>query len=294
MSINTRRLMVGMVACGALACAAFASAADAVQPEVGRCVAVERVTVEGKKNPQYTGGYTNKNCTHASPKHRGHYEWYAGPGAHPHFYGVADEPEPLLETKGGAKIVCSIATAEGEYTGPKTEKITKLLFQGCTENDKTCQDVPVKEGEIEVTELTGELGVVKGPPKELAGWDLKKSGTWATYTCGTTEGTTLQELEGSVIGVVTKGEGFGDLNTMSKESFVQFKQSHGKQEPESFEAQPADVLMTTTIKIPGGEAKEQTGLETLLETRSGLGKPSEEAVNEEPYEIRTKPEEAAA
>ena len=89
-------------------------------------------------------------------------------------------------------------------------------------------------------------------------------------------------------------EGFGDLNRMSKESFVRFKQAHGKQEPEGFEAQPADVLMTTTIKLPSGETKEQTGLETLLETRAGLGKPSEEAVNEEEYEIRTKPEEKAA
>ncbi len=269
---------------------AFASLAAAAPPEIGRCVALEKTLGEGDKKPRFHGGF-GKNCKKANAKHRGKYEWLPGPGPANHFFAVADEPEPVLETVGGGKIDCSIMSWEGEYTGPKSLKISKFFLQGCTSNGKGCQQNPAKEGEIEVTEIEGELGGLKGPKGLEAAWDLKKSGTWQTFTCGTTENPTIEQLEGSVIGVVKK-DPFGDLNQMSRESIINFKQTHGKQEPESLEGMPPDVLSTLELKIPASMTTEQTGLAALVESASGLGKPIEEEQNREELEIRTKPEEA--
>jgi hypothetical protein len=280
-----------VLACAALGTMVFASLAAAAPPEIGRCVALEKTLGEGEKKPHYHGAY-GSNCTKRNANHHGKYEWLPGPGPANHFFAVADEPEPVLETVGGAKIQCAIMSWEGEYTGAKSLKISKLFLQGCSSNGKGCQQNPAKEGEIEVTEIEGELGGLKGPKGLEAAWDLKKSGTWQTFTCGTTENPTVEQLEGSVIGVVTKGEGFGDLNRMSRESFINFKQTHGKQEPESFEGMPPDVLSTLEIKIPPSMTTEQTGLSAFVESASGLGKPIEEEQNREKLEIRTKPEEA--
>ncbi|HEX9481453.1 MAG TPA: hypothetical protein VF927_05075 [Solirubrobacteraceae bacterium] len=277
------------LACAALGTMAFASLAAAAPPEIGRCVALEKTLGEGDKKPHYHGGYGN-NCTKPNANHHGKYEWLPGPGPANHFFAIADEPEPVLETVGGAKIECTIMSWEGEYTGAKSLTISKFFLQGCTSNGKGCQQNPVKEGEIEVTGIEGELGPLKGPKGLEAAWVLKKSGTWQTFTCGTTEGPTIEQLEGSVIGVVTKGEGFGDLNKMSRESYINFKQTHGKQEPESFEGTPPNVLETLAIKLPGTQTEEQTGLSALVESGSGLGKPIEEEQNREKLEVRTKPE----
>jgi len=278
------------LACAALGTMVFASLAAAAPPEIGRCVALEKSQGEGDKKPRYHGAY-GRNCTRLNANHHGKYEWLPGPGPANHFFAVATEPEPALETVGGAKIECSIMSWEGEYTGPKSLTISKFFLQGCTSNGKGCQQNPAKEGEIEVTGIEGELGGLKGPKGLEAAWDLKKSGTWQTFTCGTTENPTIEQLEGSVIGVVKK-DPFGDVNRMSRESIISFTQTHGKQEPESFEGMPPDVLSTLEIKIPPATATEQTGLSALVESASGLGKPVEEEQNREKLEIRTKPEEA--
>jgi hypothetical protein len=277
--------------CAALGTMAFASLAAAAPPEIGRCVAVEKTLGEGDKKPRFHGGYGSSACTRPNAKHHGKYEWLPGPGPANHFFAVSGEPEPVLETVGGAQIDCSIMSWEGEYTGPKSLKISKFFLQGCTSNGKGCQQNPAKEGEIEVTGIEGELGGVKGPKGLEAAWDLKKSGTWQTFSCGTTENPTIEQLEGSVIGVVKK-DPFGDVNRMSRESIIVFKQTHGKQEPESLEGMPPDVLSTLELKIPPSTATEQTGLAALVESSSGLGKPIEEEQNREELEIRTKPEGA--
>jgi hypothetical protein len=287
---ETKVAVAVALACAALGTMAFASVAAAATPEIGRCVLLEKTQLEGDKKPRFHGGF-GKNCTRPNANHHGKYEWLPGPGPANHFFAVADEPEPVLETVGGARIECSIMSWEGEYTGAKSLKISKFFLQGCTSNGKGCQQNPAKEGEIEVTEIEGELGGLKGPKGLEAAWDLKKSGTWQTFTCGTTENPTIEQLEGSVIGVVKK-DPFGDLNRMSRESVINFVQAHGKQEPESFEGMPPDVLSTIAIKIPSGMTTEQTGLEALVESASGLGKPVEEEQNREKLEIRTKPEEA--
>jgi len=280
--------LVIALACAALGTMAFASLAAAANPEIGRCVALEKVQLAGEKKAHYHGGYGN-NCTKPNANHHGKYEWLPGAGPANHFYALALEPEPALETVGGKRIECSVMALEGEYTGPKSMKISKLILQGCREGGKECQQNPAKGGEIEVTELEGELGSLKGPKGLEAAWDLKKTGggVWQKFNCGV-EGLTLEELEGSVIGVVGKGE--FDLNRMGYESLINFKQIHGKQVPESFEGMPPDVLSTLETKIPAGMTTEQTGLEAIVESNSGLGKAKEEEKNREKLEVRTKPE----
>jgi hypothetical protein len=125
-----RLLIAGSIALSSAValCAVTAAGASAELPELGRCVKVEG-TVQGKKTV-YAGGYTNKSCVKRSATKKGKYEFLPGPGAEDHFYGIGEEPEPILETVGGKQIECSEMIVKGEYTGAKTEK-AEVSFGGC-------------------------------------------------------------------------------------------------------------------------------------------------------------------
>ena len=276
-----------------LACAlgATASTASAALPELGRCAEVTGVQ-EGKKLV-YHGAYRNKNCTAASRTHTGKYEFLPGPGANNKFYGVATEPEPVLETTSGAKVSCGEMIFKGEYTGAKTEKVS-VSFGGCETTaangaHQVCQTNPAKEGEIEgLQALEGELGVIQAGSPSVVGWDLKHEGALFAYECGVLpEVPSAQTVEGSVIGALSHGFFGTDLNKMSLHSVIKYKAKAGLQIPEAFEGQPKDVLSTTTL---AGTTKTtaQTGLTTTEETESGLGESHESPVNQEALEVKTK------
>lgn len=271
--------------------ASFAAAnASAELPELGRCVKVEGVQ-EGKKTV-YSGAYTGKTCVHKSATKKGKYEFLPGPGPANHFYGIGEEPEPKLETTGGALVECSEMVVEGEYTGPKTLK-AKVSFGGCqtgTETVRECQTNPVKEGVIEATGgFEGELGVIKGGEKPTVGWDLKREGGGPAFVfqCGIPPQTvSLETIEGSVIGPLAHGFFGGDVNKMSEYAVLKYKAVKGLQQPEMFEGAEKDVLTTTTV-TGLTTTKEQTGLTTKVEARSGLGAPIEEPANREALEVKT-------
>lgn len=289
------RLMrfVGSVAVsGALAIAALAAgSASAALPELGRCTKVQGVQ-EGKK-VVYHGAYRNKGCTAPSRTGTGQYEFLPGPGANNKFYGIATEPEPVLETTAGAKVSCGEMVFKGEYTGPKTEQVS-VSFGGCETTaangaHQVCQTNPAKEGEIEgVQALEGELGLIQAGSMPSVGWDLKHSGPMFTYECGVLpEVPSAQTVEGSVIGLLSHGFFGTDLNKMSLHSVIKYKAKGGLQMPEAFEGQAKDVLSTTTVS---GTTKTtaQTGLTTTEETESGLGESHESPANQEPLEVKTK------
>jgi hypothetical protein len=271
--------------------ASFAAAnASAELPELGRCVKVEGVQ-EGKKLV-YSGAYKGKNCTHLSPTKKGKYEFLPGPGTANHFYGIGEEPEPQLQTTGGALVECSEEVVEGEYTGPKTFK-AKVSFGGCetgTETVRECQTNPAKEGQIEGTgTFEGNLGVIKGGEKPIVGWDLKREGGGAAFVfeCGIPPQTISTEtIEGSVIGTLSRSFFGTDVNKMNEFATIKYKAVKGLQQPEMFEGAEKDVLTTTTL-TGVTLSKEQTGLTTTLETRSGLGQPIEDPANREPLEVKT-------
>ncbi len=238
------------------------SSAAAALPEVGRCVAVEKVT-EGKK-ASYHGAYTDRKCMKPSPGKTGKYEWESGPGATKTFTAEAAN-EPAFETVKGATVTCQSGQFKGaEYTGAKTEKFSGgLALDDCiTAEGKVCTTDPEHAGVIEdPLPIEGELGVVSGGADPTVGWDLKD--LVFAFTCGeelkTGELGEAETIEGSVIGVVVKKSG-SDLNRMSGTTRVQFEQQDGKQLPEAFEGGAKDTLSTTIVHGAGSSAQEQTGL----------------------------------
>jgi hypothetical protein len=285
-----RLLIAGSIAFASLAAgsAIAAASASAELPELGRCVKVEG-TVVGKKTV-YAGDYTGKSCVKSSPTKTGKYEFLPGPGAENHFYGIGEEPEPIIQTVGGKKIECSEMVVKGEYTGAKTEK-AEVSFGGCqtgSEPVRECQTNPTDEGVItETGTFEGELGVIKGDEKPAVGWDLKREGTGFVFDCGIPpQGVTVETIEGSVIGELHKAFFGSDIDKMSLYSELRYRATKGIQMPEAFEGKPADVLSS---KIVEGvtTSTEQTGLTTTFESKSGLGESNESPANQEPLEVKT-------
>lgn len=256
---------VALVASLALASSAFAAEyAITALPQLGRCVLV------GK----FKGEWAGKNCTQLTPKKRGSYEWLEG-AAKKKFEGTNLEIalfEPVGGKASGRLIKCAGVTYDGEYVSAKSETVT-VDFVGCelVSTKQKCETslAPQKEGEIEVS-LGGELGFIKTGTTPTAGWDLK---SWeATVTCGQFPETniTVDKITGSVIAQVLK------TAVMVKEETLKYRETAGKQIPESFAGEPTDVL---TSEFTQGLTKttEQIGLKTLILTES-----------EEPLEIKMK------
>jgi len=273
-----------LTVCGAIA--AEASSASAALPELGRCVKVTGV-VEGKRT-HYNGAYTNKTCTHVSESHKGKFEWEPGPGEKNKFFSFGTEPEPTLETVGGAKVGCSTMAFQGaEYTGPKTATVKKVVFTGCEEAGVPCQTIPTQNAEIEGSEFTMELGVISAGAKPVVGWDLKKEGDAFLFECGKLpELRSTQTLEGSVIGALKAGA-TGDVNHMSILAPINYRESAGKQLPEAFEGGVKDTLTNTTITESLSKTTEQAGVTATMELESGTGEKGIEPENQEPLEVKT-------
>jgi hypothetical protein len=278
--------IIGACLIASVALSAVASGtASAEPPEIGRCVPAESVQ-EGKKTV-YSGMYASPHCTRVKPAHDGKYEWLPGPGANNKFFGEGEDP--VLETVSGAKVSCGSLVAKGEYTGPKTEKLT-ISFEICEDAAKRpCQTTPAHEGEITgLATLEGTLAYVNAA-KHRAGWDLKPEGSSKllfTYYCGKFP-EVVHTVEGSVIGEAKSGFFSGDINKMSLHGAIKFNASHGKQLPEAFEGQPTDTLTTAASGLET-KAAEQTGLTTFEETVSGKGEDIEVETNQEPLELKTK------
>jgi hypothetical protein len=225
-----------------------ASAAAAGPPEWGRCVV----------SPTHSGGFAGSRCTLKAAKHNGGFEWEAEPGPKAGFTGIGEEP--VVETVGGHRITCSAATEEGKYTGGKTESTTLTLI-GCSTKsggkEVGCHSNPAKEGEIESSELEGELGFITFQGRKAVALDLKpKSGSsFATYACGTPPTLITGAIEGSVLGRVTP------INGGVEEIKVSYKMvAAGKQQIESFEGGANDVLKTKLVEGIELPKEEQTGL----------------------------------
>jgi hypothetical protein len=245
-------------------------ACAAALPELGRCVKVS--------TPQ-TGGFVKENCIGVDKDKDGEFEWESGPGAKKGVKELLNSA--LLETTTGEKISCSNLQLTGEYTGPKSLKITKFLAQGCENvtHHTVCYTNPLAPAVIESeVPLVGELGAIPGSKTEAnpwAGWDLKSEDSSlpiATFFCGEAKGMITFALEGSVIGRVTK------TNLMQASFGLTYKQTAGIQLVKAFIGGSEDVLeLTETLFGSTEKFTHQTGL-------AGAG-----ALNdEEPLEIKAK------
>jgi hypothetical protein len=204
-------------------------------PDIGRCLKVTP-NAEGKKLI-YHGGYTNASCTLESESKEGKFEWTTGPGPKAKFAGASGAVK--LESVGKAAVTCTSSTSEGEYTGPKTQKVSMVL-SGCSQGPKAvsvpCQSSSAAAGEIRTAPLVGGMEFIKeGETSEvpIVGVDLKpESGTSiATFDCGGKPVT----VGGSVIVPVTA------LDKMTSSFKLKASQSGGKQSPEAFEVGPKDT-----------------------------------------------------
>jgi hypothetical protein len=287
-------MLVSCLLAMCVACAALASVAAAELPELGRCVKAETTPKPHGMGVIYHGKFSNKTCTRVQPHHTGKYEFLPGPGSKPKFIAVGIEPEPLLETTSGAKVECTSMSASGEYTGAKTATLKKILFSGCTSEAAPCQSDPAKEGEIEGTEFSMELGKIEPAPFKktaTAGWDIKKSGEGEafTYTCGKLpEVRNVQNVGGSVIGALSTLPEY-DVNRMSPIAVIDFEAVAGKQLPEAFTGGEKDTLLNKTVTLGLESTEAQVGLTTDFELEGTVEeKAVENPENKEPLEIKTK------
>jgi hypothetical protein len=243
----------------------------AAAPEWGKCVEVAKGA----------GAYRGRNCVTPAAPGRGKFAWQAEPTAKPK-YALSVEGAKL-SSSGGRVIKCESGEAEGEYTGPKTTSITKLLFNNCKVISEElplfasfCQNLGNFRGEVTANELVGELGYIEHTERIKVGVDIKpKSGSaLAVFECGgaseLTEhgmgtGTSL-ELTGSVIGRIKP------INKPLEETFTYFTASGGKQIPEQFEGGEADTLTVLNKTTGAAEPSTFTGIS--------------EAINEEPVQVK--------
>lgn len=262
----TAACVVGACVLAALA----AGSASAALPELGRCV---------KVGTPKTGMFSRGNCIGIQKKHQGEYEWEAGPGAKKSF--KENLTGPLFETTKGEQIGCTLVQMAGEYTGAKSDKITKLVGDGCENltHHTACYSNPISTGVIESeVPLAGELGDIPGSRNEAnpwVGWDLKGENStlpMVSFFCGEAKSMITFMLEGSVIGRVTR------TNFMESSFGITFKQTHGVQAPTSFIGGAEDVL----------ELSEKAfGSTETTTSQTGLASPGSIA-GEEPLEVKAK------
>jgi hypothetical protein len=128
----------------------------------------------------------------------------------------------------------------------------KLFLNECSIPGALCTSGGAPIGTIESANLTGTLGYIKKPMKQV-GLDLTSGlAPMFTFTCGVTPFV----VEGSVIGrispvnkVLVPGESFK----------LKFAESEGKQKTMMFEGEPIDVLHTSI----GGGPFEESGLKSV-------------------------------
>jgi hypothetical protein len=254
---HMRLLGISLIAVFAMSAVAAATTSKEELPELGRCV---------KPTGATNHRYTNAGCTTKSAgENTGKYEWEPGPGPKPRFASTNGVSE--LETVGKSKLICLGDTGNGEFTGPKTDRVT-ITFTSCelgTSGIK-CQTAGAAEGEIRAPQLEGVLGFINehsNPPS--VGVNLKPlQGTlFVAFECS---GVPVK-VNGSVIAPVAP------TGKMSTSSTLTFKATKGKQAVEEFEGGEKRTLQATA---PGKESEpEQAGIKT-----------TDASTTEEPLEIK--------
>lgn len=220
-------------------------------PERGRCL----------PSPGSHGGFTDAACTTAGSAGKSAFEWI--PGAASARYSLQGG-SLTLETKRKAKVTCTSVAGNGEYTSPKTE-VLHLTLSGCESPGRgTCQNEMTTTGEIVLSPLEGEVGVIAKavepkPPTIGTAWHAASGQPLvAQAECGVGAGAVKLGLEGSAIATVSPVE------KMSKTAKSKFAGKKGKQKPEAFEGGTPNPLLATF-----GSGKAETAALTLEATATG-------------------------
>lgn len=238
--------MVGLCVVAACALTAMMSAVSAsaeTLPAVYECAKLSKSKVTKKYEGQYEKGCVTKNA-----KGEGEYEFQPW-----NLAAKKNKAKEFKDTKGGGSrlyivsvggVTCTKNTDAGYFTGSKTVGKIRVVFTGCELNGQKCQGESPKaanSGEVITNMLDGEIGYINKAAKEV-GLVLRPESEpdFAAFHCGELQFVT----SGAVIGRVTSAE-----NVFTKEVTLKYQQEEGRQEPESFEGGPSEVLGTT---IDGG------------------------------------------
>jgi alpha-tubulin suppressor-like RCC1 family protein len=192
-------------------------------PEFGRCV---------RAGNRLSGAYATSACD--STPTGGGYDWI--PGVLRTGFTTTGG-KTTLETTGKTKVTCTGERSNGHYEGTKEVNGVIITLTGCEFSTKKCSSAGVAEGEVVSNTLEGALGW-ETKTSELTtskvALDLipvEKTGLVAAFTCGTTP----IDVRGSIIVPVTKDKMLAVAN-------LAYVASKGKQKPERFEGEAADVL----------------------------------------------------
>jgi hypothetical protein len=238
-----KRLFINLVPLLAASALALPAAAQAAAPELGRCVKVT----------SGTGKYKDAGCEKGVVPN-GKYEWEPGTGSSTGALKnkfTSKEGKSTLETVGGLKITCASDVDTGEYTGPKTDT-EQIVFSKCKYGTTPCQN-GTTTGSIATAPLDSVIGFIKAPNEVGVSLAASAAGSpFAEFQCGSF----TVVITGSVIAPVTP------ISKMTLKFKEDFKATGGKQEPESFEAEPKDTLNCARYESATGVliSSEQCGL----------------------------------
>ena len=258
-----RRLTTGgicLVAVLAFGAAPLTSAWAFSPPEIGRCVKVAAGA----------GKFTSSTCT--KEKEGGSYEWESG--AVKNKFTTTGGVGTLL-TVAGTTVTCKTEESGGEFNSAKTVSGVVVRFTSCESGGFKCSTEGAKEGEIVTNSLEGKIGIekraiVEGKEvflKNKIAFDLfptaADGGLYVTFNCSAALHITVG---GSVLVPIKTA------NKMVSALELKYVAKGGKQKPEQFEGEPADVLVSEI----NGKHPEQSGI-TITSKQVG----------EEPLEINT-------
>ena len=209
-----------------------------------------------KAEPKNTGTFNNKTCTEGNEAGTGKYVLKEGLGKGKEMKGKGGPAVLHVKTWLGDKTVeCLKSKSIGKAELPNREKEVTITFSKCEALEHNCNSAGAKKGEIKISGLKGELGYLEEEPKRI-GLKLESEahpgpeGELGEFSCEVLTVTAI----GGVIGEVKK-----DINTISKESEVQFVATESIGEHE-FEGKKYTPLVN-----PLGWASEKSEIEKEVE-----------------------------
>ena len=186
---------------------------------LGRCV----------KATGGTGQYKDSSCE--TTEVGGRFEWF--PGAVKNKF-TSREGVTELESASGQKIRCAGGSDAGEYVGT-AEVLETITFTGCEGSGVKCKQGVQPEGTVETALLRSVGGLIKQPADIGVSLESASGGVFAEFMCS---GVRIA-INGSVIAPITP------ISRMTTIFTEKFDAAGSKQEPESFEGGPREVLETS-------------------------------------------------
>lgn len=207
----TRTRIVGacLVAVFALAGIAASNAFASPVPTWYECV---------KASPKNSGDYKNKTCSEASEAGKGAYVLKEGIGKGKEFKGKGGKTVLHVKTwLGDDTVECASSKDSGKLELPNLERDVTVSYSKCVAleaSTRVCTSPGAKKGEIKISGLEGELGILNesGPEvglKLVSEANPSPTGVLTTFSCPGLEVT----VTGGVIGAVQK-----DVNAIDKET----------------------------------------------------------------------------